>query len=61
MRQVSTLEIHGVPYVDLTVVFDDGVVASGRLGGESMPVDLTVGERVLVQVAMNIMLGVRRP
>lgn len=61
MCEVTTLEIHGVPYADLTVAFDDGVVASGRLGAESIPGDLEVGDRVLVQVAMNVMLAVRRP
>ena len=61
MREVTLLEIHGVPYADLTVESDDGVVASGRLGRESIPVDLVVGEQVLVQAAMNVMLAVRRP
>ncbi len=61
MRAVSALEIHGVPYADLSVELDDGVVASGRLGVESIPVDLEVGERVLVRLAMNVMLAVRRP
>ena len=61
VREVTAMEIHGVPYADLTVEFGDGVVASGRLGAESIPVDLAVGEHVLVQVAMSVMLSVRRP
>lgn len=59
--EVSGVQIHGVPYADVAVRFPDGVVASARLGRESIPVDLRVGERVMVQVAMAVIVAVRRP
>ena len=58
--EVTPIEIHGVPYADLVVKYPDGVVASTRLGRESIPVDLAAGERVLVQAAMSVIVGVRR-
>lgn len=59
--EVSPVQIHGVPYADVAVRYPDGVVASARLGRESIPVDLTVGERVMVQAAMSVIVAVRRP
>ena len=59
--EVTPVEIHGVPYAVLTLAYADGVVASARLGRESIPVDLVAGEGVWVQVAMNVIVGVRRP
>lgn len=59
--EVSPVEIHGVPYADLAVRYADGMVASARLGRESMPVDLAAGESVMVQAAMNVIVAVRRP
>lgn len=58
--EVTPVEIHGVPYADLIVKYPDGVVASARIGRESIPVDLAVGERVLVQAAMSVIVGARR-
>ncbi|HEU4356633.1 MAG TPA: hypothetical protein VFT27_13675 [Actinomycetota bacterium] len=58
--EVSPVQIHGVPYADVAVRYRDGVVASARLGRESIPVDLSVGERVMVQVAMAVIVAVRR-
>lgn len=57
--EVTPVDIHGVSYADVTLAFSDGVVASARLGRESIPVDLAAGTRVLVQVAMNVIVGVR--
>ena len=59
--EVSPVQIHGLPYADVVVRYPDGVVASARLGRESIPVDLTVGERVMVQAAMSVIVAVRRP
>ena len=59
--EVSPVRIHGVPYADVSVRYPDGVVASARLGRESIPVDLSVGERVMVQAAMSVIVAVRRP
>lgn len=58
--EVTPVEIHGVPYADVTVGYPDGVVASARLGRESIPVDLAVGDRVVVQAAMSVIVAVRR-
>ncbi|MGZ8599149.1 MAG: hypothetical protein ACXWX6_02960 [Actinomycetota bacterium] len=58
--EVTPVEIHGVPYADLTLAYPDGVVVSARLGRESIPGDLATGERVWVQAAMNVIVGVRR-
>lgn len=58
--EVASVEIHGVPYADVTVRYPDEVVASARLGRESIPVDLAVGDRVIVQAAMSVIVGVRR-
>ena len=60
MLEVTPVEIHGVPYADVTLAYPEGVVASARLGRESIPVDLAMGERVWVQAAMNVIVGVRR-
>ncbi len=58
--EVKPVEIHGVPFADVTLAYPDGVVASARLGRESIPVDLAAGERVLVQAALSVIVGVRR-
>ena len=54
------MQIHGSPYVDVTVVYPDGLVESGRLGAESIPRDLKEGERVVVSRAVNMMVSIRR-
>ncbi|HET9723783.1 MAG TPA: hypothetical protein VFR44_08065 [Actinomycetota bacterium] len=59
--EVSPVQIHGVPYADVAIRYPDGVVASARLGRESIPVDLSKGERVVVQAAMSVIVAVRRP
>ena len=58
--EVTPVEIHGVTYADVKFAYPDGVVASARLGRESIPVELAVGEHVWVQTAMNVIVGVRR-
>ena len=58
--EITPVEIHGVPYADVTLMYPDGVVASARLGRESIPVGLAAGQPVLVQSAMNVVVGVRR-
>jgi hypothetical protein len=59
--EVSLVQIHGAPYADVTMRYPDGVVATARLGRESIPVDLMAGERVMVQAAMSVIVAVRRP
>ena len=61
MVEVSLVQMRGAPYADVTVRYPDGVVATARLGRESIPVDLMAGERVMVQAAMSVIVAVRRP
>ena len=37
VREVRPWDVHGVPYVDVTVVYPDGGVETARLGLESVP------------------------
>jgi hypothetical protein len=58
--EVRPWDVHGVGYVDVTVAYPDRSVKTARLGPESVPEDLRPGERVLVDVAVNMIVGVRR-
>jgi hypothetical protein len=58
--EVRAFDIHGSGFVDLTVVFRDRSTASARLGAESVPADLEVGDEVLVSMAMNMVVAIRR-
>ena len=53
-------DVHGVAYVDITVVYKDRSVETARLGGESLPDGLAVGDEVLVSKAVNMIVAVRR-
>jgi hypothetical protein len=52
--------LHGVTYTDVTVGFEDKSVENARLGPESVPGDLQVGERVLATRAANMVIAIRR-
>ena len=58
--EVKPWDVHGVGYVDVTVVFPDRAVESARLGAESIPSDLEAGERVMVSRAVNMIVSIRR-
>ena len=58
--EARPLNVHGVPHVDLTLVFSDRAVTSARLGAESAPADLSPGDEVVVSLAMNTVVAVRR-
>lgn len=58
--EVKPWDVHGVAYVDVTVVFPDRAVENARLGAESIPMDLAAGERVMVSRAMNMIVSIRR-
>ena len=60
VREVRPWEVHGVPYVDVTVAYEDGSAEVARLGVESIPEDLAVGERVVVGRAVNMIVSIRR-
>ena len=58
--EVKPWDVHGVGYVDVTVVFPDRAVENARLGAESIPMDLAAGERVMVSRAVNMIVSIRR-
>jgi hypothetical protein len=57
--EVRRWDVHGVGHVDVTVVFADRRVETARLGSESVPPGLEAGDRVLVSLAMNMIVGIR--
>jgi hypothetical protein len=58
--EVTSWDVHGVGYVDVTVAYRDRSVETARLGRESLPADLAVGDEVLVSTAVNMIVGIRR-
>ena len=58
--EVMPWDVHGVGYVDVTVVYPDRMLETARLGPESLPQDLEAGERVMVTKAVNMIVGIRR-
>ena len=61
VRDVRRFEIHGSPFVDVTLGNEDEMLETARLGAESVPEHLEVGEHVVVSTAMNMVVGIRRP
>lgn len=59
--EVTSFDLHGVAYYDLTVGFPDRSVQQARLGPESVPDDLRNGERVLATRVASMVISVRRP
>jgi hypothetical protein len=59
--EVKPFDVHGVGYVDVTVAYRDRAVETARLGPESVPADLAIGEQVLVTKAVNMIVAVARP
>ena len=60
VTDIRPWDVHGVRYVDVTVGYADGGVETARVGPESVPDDLQVGERVMVSRAVNMIVGMRR-
>jgi hypothetical protein len=58
--EVRPWDVHGVGYVDVTVAYRDRSTETARLGRESIPPDLEVGDEVLVSTAVNMIVGIRR-
>jgi len=58
--EVKPWDVHGVSYVDVTVVYPDRMLETARLGPEGVPEDLEAGERVAVTRAVNMIVGIRR-
>ena len=61
MREVNPFDLHGVTYYDLAVALADGSEQTARLGPEGVPEGLESGESVLVTMAANMVVSVRRP
>ncbi|MEA2520805.1 MAG: hypothetical protein QOI81_451 [Actinomycetota bacterium] len=61
VMDLKTWDVHGVGYVDITVAYKDRSVETARLGAESIPEGLAVGEEVLVSKAVNMIVAVSRP
>ena len=58
--EVKPFDVHGVGYVDVTVAYRDRSLETARLGPESLPDDLAVGEQVLVTKAVNMIVAIKR-
>lgn len=58
--EVRPWDVHGVGYVDVTVVYQDREVETARLGPESVPAELKAGERVIVRRAVNMIVAIER-
>lgn len=58
--EVKPWDVHGVGYVDVTVVYPDRMLETARLGPESVPDELRPGEQVFVTKAVNMIVGIRR-
>ena len=57
---VRSFDVHGVGYVDVTVAYRDRSTATARLGQESVPSDLAVGDQVLVRLVANMIVAIER-
>ncbi|HEY6567262.1 MAG TPA: hypothetical protein VI341_07065 [Actinomycetota bacterium] len=58
--ELKPFDVHGVGYVDVTVAYRDRSVETARLGPESVPTDLAIGEQVLVTKAVNMIVAIKR-
>jgi hypothetical protein len=58
--EVRPWDVHGVGYVDVTVVYQDRETETARLGPESVPDELEAGERVVVRRAVNMIVAIER-
>lgn len=58
---VRPFDVHGVPYVDVTVTYRDRSVETARLGRESVPEAIVAGDEVVVRTAANMVVAIDRP
>jgi hypothetical protein len=63
--EARPFDVHGVPHVDVSLTFggqafSDETVTTARLGAESAPADLAPGDKVIVSLAMNTVVAIRR-
>jgi hypothetical protein len=57
---VRSFDVHGVEYVDVTVTYRDRSVGTARLGRESVPEGIEVGDEVVVRTAANMVVAIER-
>jgi hypothetical protein len=58
---VRPFDVHGMGYVDVTVAYRDRSTATARLGQESVPAELAVGEQVTVRLVASMIVSIERP
>jgi hypothetical protein len=61
VRGIEPYAVHGSPHVRVALSLDSGEMIQAQLGAESVPADLTAGERVVVRFAMNVVVAIERP
>jgi hypothetical protein len=61
VTEVKPFDLHGVTCFDLALIFSDGSTQSARLGPEGVPDGLRAGDGVLVTMAANMVVSLRRP
>lgn len=61
VRGIEPYAVHGSPHVRVALGLDSGETIQAQLGAESVPADLTAGERVVVRFAMNVAVAIERP
>lgn len=59
--EVRPIDLHGVRYADVAIVFKDRSVERSRLGPEAVPDGLTEGEHVLATRVGRMVVSLRRP
>jgi hypothetical protein len=57
---VRSFDLHGVTYYDVAVRLDDGRIEEARLGPESVPGGLEVGDRVRIVRAGLMIIQIAR-
>ena len=62
VRSIRPVDIHSDRYVDLVVLLDGAgaVPITGRVSATECPLDLTLGERVKVNLTMGVITSVSR-
>ena len=58
--EVRPWNVHGSPFLDVTLAYADRSVETARLGTESAPADLKAGERVIVRTVMRTIVELSR-
>lgn len=60
VAEVRRYEIHGSPFVEVALAFEDRTFQQAQLGAESVPDGLAPGDRVIVRYAMQVVVALER-